>query len=174
MSNKRREDKRKDLGLSSEKERKKTESDFQSAQETVKKLAKKREEIESDPVYKLVIKGAFAFDIIDGLAGFLEWIGDSLSSVFHLLNLYISVFVVKSFRLTLAVLSVSLVDLLVGFIPLAGSVLDFVFCSSSLNRHLIRGWVEEDEEVRSRVNKIASVSAFIVMGFAAIVAWLTS
>ena len=174
MANNRREDKRKDLGLTTEKEKKKIEANVQDVQKGKERAAKWREKIESDTIYNLVIKGAFAFDVIDGLAGFFEFLGDSLSSVFHLLNLYISIFVVKSFRLTLAVLSISLVDLLVGFIPVAGSVVDFIFCSSSINRHLIRGWVEGDETVKSRVNKIASVSFIVVFLFVSVILWIFS
>ncbi len=174
MVNQRREDKRKDLGLASEKERKKIEKDVLSAQKEVDRHAKRREEIESHSLYRFVIKGAFFFDVIDGLSGLAEFVGDAFSSIFHLVNLYLSVFVVKSIRLSFAVLVISLIDLLIGLIPVAGSILDFVFCSSIINRQLIRGWVENDPSTRSKVNKIVTIGTFVVAGLLGIVWYLIS
>ena len=171
---KRREDKRKDLGLASEKERKKIEKDVLSAQKEVDRHAKRRGEIESHSLYRFVIKGAFFFDILDGFSGLVEFVGDAFSSVFHLINLYLSIFVVKSVRLSFAVLIISAIDLLIGLIPFAGSILDFVFCSSIINRQLIRGWVENDPTAHSRVNKIAAIGTFVVAGLLGIVWYLIS
>ena len=119
-----------------------------------------------------MIKGAFFFDVIDGLSGLAEFVGDAFSSIFHLVNLYLSVFVVKSIRLSFAVLVISLIDLLIGLIPVAGSILDFVFCSSIINRQLIRGWVENDPSTRSKVNKIVTIGTFVIAGLLGIVWYL--
>lgn len=174
MASRRKEDKRKEMGLASEKERKKEEKEILSIQEKAERRALRRKEIESNSLYQLVIKGAFFLDIADGLMGLFEFVGDSISSIFHLINLYLSIFVVKSFRLSFAVFSIVLVDLLIGFIPVLGSLIDFVFCSNVINRQLIRGWVEDDPSIRSRVNKVTIAGGTIGAGLIGLLYWLLS
>ncbi|MBO7427237.1 MAG: DUF4112 domain-containing protein, partial [Paludibacteraceae bacterium] len=105
-------------------------------------------------------------DIIDAVLGFFEEIGDLASGLFGLLYLFLSLFVVRSIRLAIAVLSVTLVDLLIGLIPLAGSVVDAVFCGSYINRTMIKGFVEGDAKIKRRVNLIASFGFLVVISLA--------
>lgn len=167
MSNLRRERTREKLGFDTEKDIKRKEKAKQSASDDREKEAERRSRIESHTLYRTLIKGAWGFDVVDAVLGFLEVGGDLLSGVFGLAYFYLSLFVVRSFRLSLAVLSVVMVDFLLGLIPFAGTALDVFFCGNYINRTLIKGYVEEDRSVMSRVNKFALLGFVVaaLLGF---------
>ncbi len=163
MSNLRREKTRKKFGFD-------TERDF-SRQEKVKQVARahreveedRRKEIESNPLYKTLMKGALGFDVADGLMGFLEVGGDILSAVLSLTYVALSLFVVRSLRLTMAVFIVVVIDLAIGMVPMAGMLLDIVFCGNYINRTLIKGFVEGDKKAKRRVNLISMVGFSVLL-----------
>lgn len=155
MSNLRRERTREKLGFDTEKDIKRKEKAKKRAIDERGKQALRRSRIESHALYRTLVKGALGFDVVDALLGFLEVGGDFLSALPGLAYLYLSAFVVRSFRLSVAVFSVVVVDLLLGLVPVAGTVVDVLFCGNYINRSMIKGVVEGDGKTISRVNKVA-------------------
>lgn len=164
MSNARRERTREKLGFDTEKTKKKEEKLRLKAQEEREKRELWRKSVEEKPLYKILIKGAIGFDIADALLGILELGGDIFSALIGLLYVILSITSVKSLRLTIAVLSVILVDLVIGLIPAAGTIVDMVFCSNYINRSMIRGFVEDDPVIKRRVNIISAIGIFVIVG----------
>lgn len=164
MSNLRREQTRKQFGFDSERQIRRQERAKQRALKERERDQLRREEIERNSLYKTLIKGAFGFDVADAVLGFLETIGDVLSGLLALTYVYLSLFVVRSLRLTVAVLGVAFVDLLMGLVPGIGTLLDVVFCGNYINRTMIKGYVEGDEKMRRRVNIVSVVSLLIIVG----------
>lgn len=166
MSNYRRAKTKEKFGFDSDKKVERMERTKAAAEVALRKKTEQRQRIEQSNLYKVLIKRAIGLDIIDAVLGFFEEIGDLASGLFGLLYLFLSLFVVRSIRLAIAVLSVTLVDLLIGLIPLAGSVVDAVFCGSYINRTMIKGFVEGDAKIKRRVNLIASFGFFVVISLA--------
>lgn len=164
MSNYRREKTREKFGFDSEKEVARAKSAKCTAEQERKRKAMRRERIESNSLYRVLIGGAIGFDILDAVVGFIEGVGDLLSGVVGVAYVYLSLCVVRSLRLTMAVLCVSLTDLLIGLIPVAGTVVDIFFCGSYINRMMIKGFVEDDRKAKRRVNLISSAGFIVVVG----------
>lgn len=164
MANERRERTREKFGFGLEKEVAKAESVKRTAEADRKARELRREKIERNSLYRVMIGGAVGFDVLDAVMGFFEEVGDLLSGLFGLAYVYLSLFVVKSLRLTMAVLCVSLVDLLLGMIPVAGTVVDIFFCGNYINRMMIKGFVEGDGKARRRVNLISLLGFLVVFG----------
>lgn len=163
MSNIRREQTRRKYGFDSQKEILRKEKLKQEARVDRSKDANRRQEIENNGLYRTLIKGALGFDVLDGLLGFLEVGGDLVSAVSGIAYVGLSMFVVKSVRLTIAVLCVMMADLALGLIPMVGTLLDIVFCGNYINRTLIKGFVEGDKSTRRKVNLIASVGFAVLL-----------
>lgn len=166
MSNYRRAKTKEKFGFDSDKKVERMERTKAAAEVALRKKTDRRQRIEQNSLYKVLIKRAIGFDIIDAVLGFFEEIGDIASGLFGLLYIFLSLFVVRSIRLAIAVLYVTLVDLLIGLIPVAGSVVDAVFCGSYINRTMIKGFVEGDAKIKRRVNLIAAFGFFVVIGLA--------
>lgn len=163
MSNLRREKTRQKFGFDSEKKISKKKKVEEVARVERSKREDRRQEIEQNMLYKTLIKGALGFDLADGLLGLLEVGGDILSALLSLLYVGLSLFVVRSFRLTAAVFCVALADLALGLIPVAGTLLDIVFCGNYINRTMIKGFVEGDEQSKKRVNQISLVLVGVLL-----------
>ena len=166
MSNERRAKTREKFGFDSDKEIERLKRTKKKAEAVRDKRLEYRRRIEENKLYKTLIGGAIGFDILDAVLGLVEEVGDLFSGLFGLMYIYLSAVVVRSFRLTLAVLCVSLVDLLLGMIPVAGTLVDVVFCGNYINRMMIKGFVEDDAETKRRVNLIASAGFLVVFGLA--------
>ena len=164
MSNSRRERTRAKFGFDSDEEKRKQERIQQKYLQKKQTWEARRSVIESSTYYKVLIKGAVGFDVADALLGFLEIGGDLLSGVLGFAYVGLCAKVIKSVRLTLAVTCVVLVDLLLGFIPGLGSVVDVFFCANYINRYLIKGYVERDESVMRKLNIVTLICILIVAG----------
>ncbi|MCQ2193750.1 MAG: DUF4112 domain-containing protein [Paludibacteraceae bacterium] len=174
MSNQRRRETGERLGFDSQ-------NDQQKQLEAIEKERKRREEkerisqrIRESKSYRILISGAIGFDILDAFLGIFEFFGDALSFVVGLGYVYISAFVVRHLRLSLAVLFVLLTDLLIGFIPVIGTAFDIVFPASYICRNMIQGVVDHDKKQIRLVNIISISGFFIVAGMFALVYWLIS
>ena len=172
MSNDRRAKTKEKFGFDSDKKIERLKRTKATAEVARRKESNRRQRIEQSSLYRVLIKRAIGFDIIDAILGFFEEIGDLASGLFGLLYIFLSLFVVRSIRLAIAVLCVTLVDLLIGLIPLAGSVVDAVFCGSYINRTMIKGFVEGDAKIKRRVNLIASLGFLVVISLAWTVMYL--
>lgn len=92
---------------------------------------------------------------LDGIIGLIPVVGDFFTQFFSFSFLYVSIFKIRSYRLTVAILFNSLLDVLIGLIPYLGMVLDFVHRSHKENFDLIIGFVNDDKEIIKKVNRRA-------------------
>ncbi len=137
---------------------------------------KKQEEIKQSSEYQLVEKVAFLMDkcFLDPILGFfMPELGDFITSLTVLPSIYVSMFVVRSLPLTLAVISNMMMDTLVGMVPFIGDVADIFYRSNVKNYTLITGFVEEDKETIKSVNKRAVWTAIFIafMGYLLYLLW---
>ncbi len=175
MANRRREETREQLNLKSEKQREKERIAIEKAEQEAKKIEARRQEIEGNAIYRIFISGfSFGLDILDGVLGFVEGVGDFLTTIISFVYVYISLFVVRSFRLTLAVLTITLIDAIIGFIPFAGSIVDLIFCGNYINKNMIKGFVDGNKEARRRVNIISSFSFIVISSVVVLIIYIVN
>ena len=77
--------------------------------------------------------------------------------------LYVSIFKIKSYALTVVILKNILFDYLISIIPVAGDILDFFVRSYIANYKLIVGYVEDDKETIRKVKKSAAYATITVL-----------
>lgn len=154
------------LGLTSQKEQ--IEIDNSIRKEEIRKAQKelRRIEIEQSSSYRMAQWVAKYMDkyCLDPILGFIfPGIGDVLTSVCMLPFVSVSAFKVRSIPLTLAVIYNVLLDALIGMIPFyIGAVCDFINRAYIRNARLITGFVEDDKEVISEVNRKAGWMALMI------------
>ena len=105
---------------------------------------------------------------LDPIVGFvLPGFGDILSSITTLPAIYVAMFKVKSIKLTIAIFYVMMLDMLVGFIPFLGDIVDAFHKSNSIACRYIVGYVEDDEETKNEIDKKAfwGVIVLAIIGF---------
>lgn len=102
---------------------------------------------------------------LDPIVGFIfPALGDTLMSVLVIPYLYISIFMVRSLSLTLAIILNTLTDVIIGIIPYwIGDILDVFYRSYSKNLRLIEGFIRKDEEIISKVNRKAWLMALLIV-----------
>ena len=127
----------------------------------------RRMEIEMSSSYRMVQGIAKFMDkyLLDPIIGFfVPGIGDILSSVLVLPFIHVSLFKIKSVPLTLAVIYNVLIDVLIGLIPFyIGDIIDVFNRAYLKNARLITGFVEDDKEVISEVNRKAAWMGFMIL-----------
>jgi hypothetical protein len=100
-------------------------------------------------------------------------IGDVFSALLSVVYIYFSVVYVRSTPLTLAILNNTLCDVMLGLIPFhIGDIIDIFHRSFKQNMRLVNGFVEDDQEVVTEVNKKARQSAIAVAIMVAVIAGL--
>ena len=134
------------------------------------KKNRRREEIEMSSSYSMIKGIKIILDdwYVDGIVGLVipGGIGDALSGSLSLPYLYISMFKVRSFPLTLAVLYNMLLDVILGMIPFfVGDVIDFFNKSFKRNYRLIVGFVEDDQETIRQVKRKSVYFLFMILIF---------
>lgn len=134
------------------------------------KKNRRREEIEMSSSYSMIKGIKIILDdwYVDGIVGLVipGGIGDALSGSLSLPYLYISMFKVRSFPLTLAVLYNMLLDVILGMIPFfVGDVIDFFNKSFKRNYRLIVGFVEDDQETIRQVKRKSVYFFFMILIF---------
>jgi len=172
------------MGFKSRRERARQAHDFtsksekDSINESIKNEAERHQEkekekslLESDLSYKIVrlfskLMDDWCLDPIIGIV-FPE-VGDTVTAVMSLPYLYVSVFKIRSYALTVVILKNILFDWLIGLIPVAGDILDFFVRSYKANYKLIVGYVEDDKETIRKVNKSAFFSTLAVLALLAL------
>lgn len=116
---------------------------------------------------------------LDALLGFfLPAAGDALAVAAVLPALYVAAVRLHSVPLALAVVYNSLLDWLIGLVPLAGDVADVFFRSNTRNCELIRRYAEGHAETRREVRRKAALTAvgigllcLLIYGTLRLVAW---
>ncbi len=160
-----------------EKEKREMDLAIQKEEERKQKKLREQAKIKKSFEYRLVEITAFAMDkcFLDPIIGFfMPGFGDVITSLTALPSLYVSLFVVRSIPLTLAVISNVLVDALIGLIPFIGDIVDIFYRSNVKNYTLITGFVEDDKEIIKKVNRRAIwIGLFIIlMGYLLYRLWL--
>lgn len=134
------------------------------------KKNRRREEIEMSSSYSMIKGIKIILDdwYVDGIVGLVipGGIGDALSGSLSLPYLYISMFKVRSFSLTLAILYNMLLDVILGMIPFfVGDAIDFFNKSFKRNYRLIVGFVEDDQETIRQVKRKSVYFFFMILIF---------
>ena len=125
-----------------------------------------REEIKNRKEYAMLQTVAKYMDRyhIDGMIGFVPYVGDYFSAVALIPFVYVTLFVVKSVPLTLAVINNCLRDILIGMIPfMIGNIIDFFHKSNLQSLNMIIGYVEGDKETVKTVRRSALLSVIIMV-----------
>ncbi len=161
------------LGYNDVQEQESINRSLQKEQERQAAKAARRAEIEESAAYRSAHAIAKYMDKwhLDAFVGFLPggfW--DFLTQVLILPYIYVSAVQVRSLPLTLAVIYNGLRDIAIGLIPLwIGNILDFFNRSYLQNIRLIVGFVEDDKEIISEVNRKAVKSAIMIGVFCFII-----
>ena len=103
---------------------------------------------------------------LDGVVSLIPIVGDILTQLFNFVFVYISVFKIRSARLTIVILFYSLLDIMIGLIPYVGAVFDFFYKSFDKNLTLIDKFVQQDIPTIKRVNTLtfwALIGIFILL-----------
>ena len=125
-----------------------------------------REEIKNRKEYAMLQTVAQYMDRyhIDGMIGLVPYVGDYFSAVALIPFAYVTLFVVKSVPLTLAVINNCLRDILIGMIPfMIGNIIDFFHKSNLQSMNMIIGYVEGDKETVKAVRRSALLSVIIMV-----------
>ena len=138
---------------------------------------RKREEMLDSSSYRLIDGIATAMDryFLDALIGLIPGVGDLLTSIFVLPFINVSLFKIKSIPLTLAILFNMMKDALLGMIPFwIGNIIDIFNRSFIENMRLIKGFIDDDKEIISKVNRNAFWMAILIVLFGFLIYWLFS
>lgn len=93
---------------------------------------------------------------LDPIIGLIPYAGDAISSVMTLPYLYVSIFKLRSYSLTSAILYNLAVDWLLGLFPFAiGNIIDFFNRSYHQNYRLVTGFVEDNPVIVKEVRRKA-------------------
>ena len=130
----------------------------------------RRKVLEQDWSYRMMKWIATAMDkwFIDPVIGFLApGLGDIFTSVMTVPFIYVALCKVKSIPLTLAIIYNTLMDVLIGIIPLLGDVFDFFNRSYKQNYAMIVGFVEGDKRITRKVNgkAVELLIHILIIGF---------
>lgn len=130
------------------------------------KKEKRKYEIKQSTSYRSLetIKKWMDVYFLDPILGLVPVYGDAFTKIFSIPFVYVSLFKIKSIPLTLAVIFNILLDFLIGLIPFfIGNISDFFFKSYKKNFELIIGFVEDDREIITKVNRKAIWMAFYIV-----------
>lgn len=125
-----------------------------------------REEIKNKKEYAMLQTVAKYMDKynLDGIIGLVPYVGDYFSAVALIPFVYVTLFVIKSVPLTLAVINNCLRDILIGMIPfMIGNIIDFFHKSNLQSMNMIIGYVEGDKETVKAVRRSALLSVIIMV-----------
>ena len=125
------------------------------------------EKLSASPSFNLVWLARKYDDwFLDPLVGFIiPGVGDIISSAATLPAVYVALFKIRSIKLTIAILATMAIDLAVGIVPFAGDIIDAFYKSSKIASRLIVGYVENDPDTMSEINRRAiwgTVGAIII------------
>lgn len=105
---------------------------------------------------------------LDPIVGFfIPGFGDLISSAATIPALHTAIFKLKSIKLTIAILTGALIDLLVGVVPMIGDVIDAFYKSNKRAYRLVVGYYEDDPDVKSEINKraVTGCALLALIGF---------
>lgn len=158
LQNRRREQAREEICVTSREELLEMQSDINKEEQRKRKKLDRELELKESASYTMVKGISKVMDdyYLDGFIGFIPFVGDLITLVTGGPAIYVALCKVKSIPLTLAVISNLLLDALVGMIPMwIGNICDFFFKGNKRNYKLIVGFVEDDKEIIKQVNQRA-------------------
>lgn len=141
-----------------DKEQQEAERAAAKGEEIERKKREKRERLEKDPTYNFCAKISRWMDKfhLDPIIGLIPGgVGDIVSLTLTVPFIYVAATKIKSIPLTLAIIYNSLVDMLIGAIPVLGDIIDFFNKNHKKNYNLLTGFIEDDKEIKHEVNKKA-------------------
>ena len=159
------------MGLTTVKEEKSLEKAMAEEARRAARKESKRQELLQSTSYSLSEGVATLMDryFLDAIIGLIPGVGDILSSVFVMPQLYLCIFKIRSIALTLAVLNNYMIDMIIGLIPFwVGNIADFFYKAHRKNLDLILGYIDDDQSIIEEVNKKAVGSAIILVALIAI------
>lgn len=165
------------MGLTTVKEEQAMEKAMAEEAKRVERKERKRQELLNCTSYSLSEGVATLMDryFLDAIIGLVPGVGDVLSSVFMMPQLYLCMFKIRSIPLTLAVTLNIVIDACLGLIPFwIGNICDFFNRAYIKNMRLINGFVKDDKEVIEEVNQKAIISAILILIFIGIIYFLIS
>ena len=125
-----------------------------------------REEIKNKKEYAMLQTVAKYMDKynLDGIIGLVPYVGDYFSAVALIPFAYVTLFVIKSVPLTLAVINNCLRDILIGMIPfMIGNIIDFFHKSNLQSMNMIIAYVEGGKETVKAVSRSALLAVIIMV-----------
>lgn len=165
------------MGLTTVKEEQAMKKAMAEEAKRVERKERKRQELLNCTSYSLSEGVATLMDryFLDAIIGLVPGVGDVLSSVFMMPQLYLCMFKIRSIPLTLAVTLNIVIDACLGLIPFwIGNICDFFNRAYIKNMRLINGFVKDDKEVIEEVNQKAIISAILILIFIGIIYFLIS
>ena len=165
------------MGLTTVKEEQAMKKAMAEEAKRVERKERKRQELLNCTAYSLSEGVATLMDryFLDAIIGLVPGVGDVLSSVFMMPQLYLCMFKIRSIPLTLAVTLNIVIDACLGLIPFwIGNICDFFNRAYIKNMRLINGFVKDDKEVIEEVNQKAIISAILILIFIGIIYFLIS
>ena len=138
------------------------------------------------------LRGATSFKLVNWAKKYDDWFldpilgmisptfGDVVSAAAVLPALYVAVFKIKSFRLAVAIVFVTIIDILVGLIPGIGDIVDAFHKSNKKAGRWVSGYLDNDSKTIREVNRyvlwgglfIFAILVLIVAFFALIVRFI--
>lgn len=141
-----------------DKEQQEAERAAAKGAEIERKKREKREKLEKDPTYNACTKICKWMDTfyLDPILSIIPGgVGDIISQTLTVPFIYVAATKIKSLPLTLAIIYNSLVDMLIGAIPVLGDIIDIFNKNHKKNYKLLTGFIEDDKEIKHEVNKKA-------------------
>ena len=99
---------------------------------------------------------------LDPIIGLIPLVGDLVTSIMGMQALTIAT-QIGSIPLLLAMLLNIVLDFLIGIIPYAGMVLDFLFRGHRKNYSILTGYIDGDQAVINKVNSRAAITGVAIV-----------
>ena len=142
---------------------------YEEVEKHFEQMEKEQENLVESSSFNMVLLAKKYDDFfLDPIIGFfLPGFGDFISSLAALPALHVAMFKLRSVRLSIAILYITILDVLCGVIPIAGDIVDAFYKSNKKACRWIVGYVEEDSETISEINKasIWGVIILAILGF---------
>ena len=152
------------------------ESTTRDVMEYLKKEERRADKLSDSSAFSMVVLAKKYDDfLLDPLIGLImPAFGDVISSLAALPAIYVSIFKLRSFKLTIAILYITMLDVLCGLFPGLGDIVDAFYMSNKKACRWIIGYVKEDPQTISEINKSAAWGTvmLVVVGF--LIYWLYS
>lgn len=102
--------------------------------------------------------------LLDAIVGmFIPGVGDMISSIAALPSLYVAMFKIKSFKLSIAILYITILDVLCGILPGLGDIVDAFYKTNKKAARWIIGYLEQDSQTISEINKSAAWGSVMII-----------